>query len=332
MGKLHTKEIFDLFFNSPGVSGTSLQINRRQIDKPELYAYEIEIGKELIDMDIDELFGLIREIRNKRRGKQVEYIISHSSYEQISSILRAVFNYYIDNVEVIKNPFNDKRMRGMEAVKRLSEGLDIFSWENVEDIIKRLHEDMSCDEADYIELIILMYYCGFKNAEEIITLKGDMVNHDDHTVNMSDGRVVWLTDRCYELLMKFDSLDTISRWRTDFSLVPWHDGMFKFIVRPSQVYNVNGRSLKEMSTKLNHIISVQVNDRYNTRINYRILYLLGFFDFIVEKYGENRTKEMFSSYRNSDDVKAILDAAKEYNLNMDSISQIKRAMSPFIEH
>lgn len=331
MGKISTNELFDLYFNSPEIAGTSIQTNRRQIDKPQLYVYEKEIGKELIDMDVDDLFGLIQELCNKRKGKKVEYVVSHASYDQLSTILRAVFNYYIDNIEVIRNPLNDKRMRGKEAVKRLAEGFDTFSWKNVEDVIRQLHIDREQDSADYIELIMLMYYSGFACSDEIINLKADMINHEDHTVSFPNGRFIRLTDRCYELLMKFADLDVMPWVRGDFALVPWHGGFFKFIVRPSQVYKVNERPISMMRNQLNHVLSVYVNDKYDTKINYRILYLLGFYDFLVKKYGEERTEEMFNSYRNSDDVRDILDAAKEYDFQIDSISHIKRALRPFIK-
>ena len=41
----------------------------------------------------------------------------------------------------------------------------------VEDIIKKLHKDRTPDRADYIELIILLYYSGFESAAEITELK-----------------------------------------------------------------------------------------------------------------------------------------------------------------
>ena len=124
MAKISTKELFDLYYES--VKGTSAEKTRPQIDKPELYAYEMKIGKELLDMEVDDLFGLIIELRNKRRGKEINFMISHSSYDQISTLLRALFNYYIDNVEPIRNPMNDKRMKGKEATKRLAQGREPF--------------------------------------------------------------------------------------------------------------------------------------------------------------------------------------------------------------
>ena len=151
MGKVSTQELLDMYYAS--VAGTSVEKTRVQIDRPELYAYEIQIGKELIDMDVDDLFGLIIEFRNKRKGKEIKYMISHSSYDQLSTLLRSIFNFYIDNVQPIRNPLNDKRMKGKEAAKRLAQGREPFRWTVVEDIIRKLHRDFDADKADYIELI-----------------------------------------------------------------------------------------------------------------------------------------------------------------------------------
>lgn len=70
--KIHTKELLERYYNS--VAGNSQANTRTLIDKTELYAYEQKIGKELIDMDADDLVGLILELKNKRNGKKIDYL------------------------------------------------------------------------------------------------------------------------------------------------------------------------------------------------------------------------------------------------------------------
>ena len=328
MGKITTKEVLDGYYKS--VAGTSAVLTRPQIDKAELYNYEIKIGKEFIDMDVDELFGLIFELKNKRKGKEISYMVSHSSYDQISTLFRAIFNWYIDNVEVIKNPLNDKRMKGKEATKRLAKGRQAFRWDIVEDVIEKLHRDKDQDNADYIELIMLMYYNGFAKAEEIVKLQPEMIDHRNHAVKLP-GRTIRLSERCYELLEKFHNMDEIEGWRGNFLMASWHNSYFKFIIRKSQEFKINERPMTAMCDILNRALSVNVNDKYDMKINYHILYLLGFYDFIVKKYGETKTDEMLVSYRNSDDVTALMGAAKEYGVDIDNISHLKRYLRPFIK-
>lgn len=327
MGKISTHKLLEEYYKS--VAGTSAEKTRSQIDKPELYAYERKVGKELIDMDVDDLFGLIIEFRNKRKGKEIKYMISHSSYDQLSTLLRAIFNFYIDNVQPIKNPLNDKRMKGMEAAKRLAQGREPFSWKLVEDVIGKIHIDYDEDRADYIELIILLFYNGFAKAEEIVTLKADMINHHNKTVKFPE-RIVHLSDRCYELLTKFDKLETISSWRGKCILASWQGGYFKFIIRQSQEDKLNDRSKTEMCDIINRCLANKVNDKYDTKIGYHMLYMLGFYEFIVGKHGYEKTNEMITSYRNSEDVAELMSLAEEYGVCVDNISHLKRYLRPFV--
>jgi len=327
MGVISTKELLDKYYES--VAGTPAEKTRIQIDKPALYAYEMKIGKELIDMDVDDLFGLIIEFRNKRKGKEIKYMISHSSYDQLSSLLRTIFNFYIDNIQPIRNPLNDKRMKGIEAAKRLAQGKEPFRWTVVEDIIKKLHRDLDEDKADYVELILLLFYNGFAKAEEVIELKEYMINHHSKTVKFPN-RIVLLSDRCYELLMKFNSMEYIAGWRGNLALVGWHGGFFKFITRPSNADTINDRPKSAMCDIINRCISENINDKYDIKISYHMLYFLGFYEFIVGKHGDEKTKELITSYRNSDDVAELMSLAKEYGVQVDNISHLKRNLRPFI--
>lgn len=329
MGLISTKELLDRYYGS--LVGTPAEKTRVRIDRPELYAYEAKIGKELIDMDVDDLFGLILEFRNKRKGKEIEYIISYSSYDQFSTLLRSIFDFYIDNIQPVKNPLNDKRMKGQEAARRLAQGKETFRWKTVEDIIQKLHRDFNEDKADYIELILLLFYNGFSKAEEIVMLKSDMINHHNKTVKLSKrNAVIHLSDRCYELLLKFNELDTIPGWRYSYSLASWRGSYFKFVVRPNLVDDLDKRPQTAMCDIINRCISTNVNDKYETKINYQILYMLGFYEFIVGKHGEEKTNKMITSYRNSDDVAELMNLAEEYGVQVDSISHLKRYLRPFV--
>ncbi|MBQ0101422.1 MAG: hypothetical protein KBT31_01320 [Firmicutes bacterium] len=220
-------------------------------------------------------------------------------------------------------------MKGKEATKRLAEGREPFRWEIVARIISDLHKDFDTDKADYLELILLLFYNGFMKAEEIVETTGDMVDHESKTINLPD-RVIRLSDRCYELLMKFDSMETIEGWRGIFALASWNGSIFKFIVRPKNISELNDRPITSMCDIINRYIANDINDRYNTKINYYILYMLGFYDYIVSKYGEERTNQMITSYRNSDDVAALSVLAREYGVKVDNVTHLKRYLRPFM--
>lgn len=328
MGKISTHELLDRYFES--VSDTTIPLSRRQIDRPELYAYEIKVGKELIDMDVEDLFGLFLELKNKRDGHEIEFMTSHSSYGQLASLLRAIFNYYIDNVEPIRNPLNDKRMKGVAAFKHLSQGKENLRWEIVQDVIDDLHGDRDSENADYVELILKLFYEGFANAEEIVSLKREMVDPKTMAARMS-GKTIHLSQRSYSLLEHFYFADEIPGFRGDYSLVSWRGSYFKFIVRPNNALDIDSRSSRAMCDIINRCIAVQVNKRYKTKINYSNLYYLGFYDFIVKRYGKERVNQMLTSFRNAEDIDTLIRSAREYGVDVDNVSRLKYYMSPFIE-
>lgn len=327
MGKISTKQLISRYFKS--IEGTPAEKQRAIIDKTELYDYEEKIGKELIDMDVDDLFGLINELNNKKNGKDIPFMTAHYSFDHLTVLLRAIFNFYIDTVEPIKNPLYDKRMKGKEATKRLAQGKETLRFDYVQNIINKVHNDTTEDRADYVELIMLLYYSGFENAEEIATFKGSAINHRNRTVAMT-GRTVQLTDRCYELLQKFEGIDELVEWRT-YYLITYRGGYFKFIVQEKQLAEFDDRDIRSICNMINRQISVYVNQPYNTKINFSILYWLGFYDSIVKKYGEKETNRMLLSFRNSDDVTKLMNCARDYGVKVDNISHLKRFLRPFVK-
>ena len=57
MGAMTTKELFDGFFASP--EGKKYSFNRKATKEEQLYAFEIEIGKELVDMTVDDFIKFL---------------------------------------------------------------------------------------------------------------------------------------------------------------------------------------------------------------------------------------------------------------------------------
>ncbi len=329
MGLISTQELLKKYYESE--EGRPYAKTRVQIDRPELYAYEQKIGKELIDMSPDDLMGLFIEFGNKRKGKEIKYLTATKSSDQLKTQLNKIFEFYSDTVERIKNPLNDRKMKGMELAKRLAQGREMFRWSTVADIITKLHNDFDENNANYVELILLLFYNGFSKAEEIVELKADMINHYHKTVKLpSKNTPIRLSDRCYELLMKFNKMDIIAGWRGDYILASWNGSFFKFIVRPSQEYKLSERPKTAMCDIINRCIATKVNDKYDTKINYHILYMLGFYEFIVGKHGEEKANAMITSYRDSDDVAELMCLAKEYGIQVDNVSHLKRYLRPFV--
>lgn len=326
MAKKPTKELMDEFFASH--DGDTIIRMRSQVDRDELYEYEKKIGKQLIEMNVDELFEMIMSFKANNR-KNAKFMVSHSSYAQISYLFRAIFNYYIDNVEVVRNPFNDPRMKGREANKRLAQNRDTLTWDFVKEILGYIHRDFEQDKADYIECIIQLFYNGFSNVEEIVNLTKDDINFKNKTVLLR-GRTVQLSDRCYDLLVKVHNMDILDGWRGDFLMASWHGNYFKYPIRPKNEYDFADKTSIGVGSILNRYLSENVNKKYDTKFNYHNLFYLGFFDHVAAKVGRERANELVTSYRSSEDATELMEFANNYGVRIDNVSHLKRALQPYI--
>lgn len=328
MAKIITKKLFDMFFE--GKDYDVVRKTRPQIDRPEVYEYEKKIGKQLVEMDVDELFEMILSFNGNRKFNNANYSIGYTSFNQIASYYRSLFNFYIDNVEVIKNPFNDKRMRGTEATKRLAQGKDPFTKEMLDDVIRKLHADIDEYRAEYLECILLMFYDGFVSAPEIVSLKEDMIDFKNHTVRLP-GRTIKLSDRCFELLQKINGSSVLTGHRGDYEMVSYHGSYFKFCVRPKRVGDFQERDEAEVANLINREISKRIKAEYGIDINYRLVYFLGFVDFIKEQYGEERCKELILAVRDPEATKDLLNVARMYGVTIDNVTLLKKQLRPFIK-
>lgn len=322
-----TQELIGEFFK--GKDADIVKKTRMQIDRPEVYEYEEKIGKKLIEMNADELFEMILSFGDNRTTKKGGYGISYNSYFQIASMYRSLFNFYIDNYEVIRNPFNDKRMRGTEAAERLAQDKESFSWEMVEKVIQDIHAEYEDEKAKYIECIILLYYNGFAKAEEIVNLTEDMIDFKNKSIRLP-GRTVQLSDRCFELLTFVHSLESIGGWRGDYSVVSWQDKYFKYIIRPKEESAFNDRPALEIANLINRRIINDVKKKFGVAINYRMLYLLGFYDYMVKQKGESRARELILAVRSPEETEDLLKLARDYGVVAENVTHLKRILRPFI--
>lgn len=329
MAVIETSELFDKFFE--GKNPDVVKKTRPQIDRPEVYAYEMKIGKQLVDMDVDELFEMLLSFNDNRRngGNESNYSITYSSFSQIASGYRSLFNFYIENYEVIRNPWYDKRMRGAQAAERLAQSKKAFTWQTVEDIIKQVHSAYEDNKAKYIECIMLLYYNGFAKAEEIVALTDDMINFKTKQVRLP-GRTITLSDRCFELLTFVHGMTYLEGWRGDYLMASYRGKYFKYIIRPKEEVEFDSRPPEEIANMVNRRILVDVKKKFGVDINYRILYLLGFYDTVVKTYGAERARELVLSVRNSEDAEDLMKLAREYGVVADNVSHLKRFLRPFI--
>ena len=103
MAVIPTKVLFDKFFE--GKDPDTIRKTRAQVDRPEVYVYEANVGKQLVDMNEDELFEMICSFHNKKSAVREGLKVGSGTFKKYVSNFRLIFQFYIDNFEVNCTPF-----------------------------------------------------------------------------------------------------------------------------------------------------------------------------------------------------------------------------------
>ena len=328
MAKKDTASLLDEYFTTR--PETTAKKIRGQIDRPELYAYEKEIGKPLVDMESQEIAEMIKTFSNKSFSNKV-YKMSYRTYDTLLSILRDFFNWYIDNYEVIKNPCNDKKIKGRNVVALFADDVKIFDKDAMEEAIERIRNDQIEEYADYQEAIIRMFYEGFPESIDIVNLKEDDINHEKKTAIVK-GREIQLSDRLYELLVKINHMDEYPAHRGSYLLLSYRGSYFKFPTRAKFEKEFNDRPPEYWAGHISRLFNRDIKNRLDININARTLYLRGFYDFMVDTVGKEETDRLIMSIRNSDDSRKIMSLAEEYGVVEQNVTTLKKVLMPFVSN
>lgn len=328
MSRKDTASLLDEYFTTR--PETTAKKIRGQIDRPELYAYEKEIGKPLVDMESQEIAEMIKTFSNKSFSNKV-YKMSYRTYDTLLSILRDFFNWYIDNYEVIKNPCNDKKIKGRNVVALFADDVKIFDKDAMEEAIERIRNDQIEEYADYQEAIIRMFYEGFPEAIDIVNLKEDDINHEKKTAIVK-GREIQLSDRLYELLAKINHMDEYPAHRGSYLLLSYRGSYFKFPTRAKFEKEFNDRPPEYWAGHISRLFNRDIKNKLDININARTLYLRGFYDYMVNKVGQEETDRLIMSIRNSDDSRKIMSLAEEYGVVEQNVTTLKKVLMPFVSN
>lgn len=321
-----TKELFDEYFAEKPENVVAK--TRSTIDRKEVYDYEKKIGKQLIDMNVDELFDMLSTFRSIRK-KNEQCAVSFSSLSQIFSSYRALWNFYIEHYEVIKNPWYDKRMRGTNAALRISEHKEAFTKEKLDSIIKYIHDSyMIMEKADYVECIILLFYEGFARAEEIVALKESDINFKTREINLPNKKIK-LSKRCFQLLKQIHEMEDYIGWHGVNKMVSWHDGYFKYSIRPSNEIDFQDRTEMEITTYVNRRLT-DVGKELKIGFNYNLIYFLGFYDRLCEYFGAEQTNDIIYSVRDSENAAKLISFAKEYGVAETNVTVLKNKLRVYV--
>lgn len=330
MGLITTKQLMDEYF--AGLDEERVRKTRGMIDRKELYAYEEAIGKELLDMNLDEIFEMFKSFYNGNFRAGTQQALSYSTFLALVSAYRQIFDYYSDHYELIRNPMRDAKLKGYEKTIQESVGSKKIGQGDLEAAIKQLHDKNAGyeDRGDYYELIVRLFYDGFADGEEIATIKRDMVLPESNEI-MTERGTIHVSDRTMELLEKFNSRYEISlRGRQICDLVGWRGGYFKFIIKKNTPVPLDDREPVYVSRMINDQLKRGLKETDYSYLNGTILYYFGFYNFLIDKCGKEKTDKMIMSRRDKQEASALKKYALAYHLQEQNTTRLRSKLIVFV--
>lgn len=332
MAVITTKQLMDEYFAEQEQQGKDVRRNRSQLDRPEIYAYEQKIGKQLVEFNADEILDMISTFQNKKN--KFAYAeegpkMSANSYKRYISGYKQIFLFYVRNHELVRSPYDDPKLKGIKIHMHRAESRDRLTWEKVENVLNRLATKYEYERASYYELIIRMFHDGFANPTEIVNMRESDINFRRKEVSVP-GRIIRLSDRTYQLLLANHKTTQMESHRTKMDMVSWHGSYMKFFVHPSKAAEFESLDIAAIARKITIPISSVIPKDFGISMNYHRLYLLGFYDYLVQNSNEERVREMILPDSPHDAHREFMELMNSYPIITDSPFVFKQKLIEFI--
>ena len=319
-----TKELIDSYLKTK--TQNMIIKTRHQLDRPELYEYEKEINKPLYYMTVDEIIELLKRLTNANVKNRTK--LSFRTYEAIITNLKGFFDWYIENVEVVKNPCNNKRLRGSNIAYELVDKEVLLTKEHINSAIEKIHNDRDDYSADYFEAIILLFYVGFPTSLDIVNCKMSDIDHQNKTA-VVNGTTIDLGDRLYELLIKLYNIEEIPFAKGTYLFLSYHDSIFKFTTFKSRFDVFQERSAEYYANHLSRTFVTQIRPYFDIVVNARMIYICGFYNWLIAKVGKERLKELVAVDRNIKNTKELMELSNEYGIREKNTTFVKKVLRPY---
>lgn len=327
MAKISTKQAIEECYseqNKEALGIKNLDNPLRQTNRQELYDFEKEIGKELLDMNADELVELLHYFH--KRGVQSTIIKNfHKNFQR-------VFDYYIRNYEVIVNPFYMDFRLSAKTISEYARTVNVpvkLTTELMESYIKDFRRENDSSYADYIETFVRLLYDGVNTTDEIILLKKDMIDFYTGEIHLPRA-TIRLRSRTLELLIRNMTVDRIKRTQRSVDLAPWKGSFLKFPVQKKNKDNPDERDL----VVVRNSIPRYINEMFHgcpAKTGVMDIYNLGFYEFIVGKFGLEMMDQVIEHPGQKQINFAVSEAAKEYGIVFENIYHIKKRIAAHTE-
>lgn len=325
-----TAELINEYFST--MPETSRKRRQAQVDRQELYDYEVQSSVCFLDMQPENIAEMVNTFGTGANENWRKSHISKETKRNIVTTMRSIYDYYNEHYSPkIANPLRSKR-----ATEIMEEKVYSHKEKFTEDTLKTMKSFISLqyDEemANYTQCILELFVAGFADAREISLMKERDINFETREIYV-DGRTVRLSEEAMKLL------NTVHRYNgmgIDFGrsvMADWRGSYFVFPVRKKLLDSFDEREIAPVANLIyDRLTKYVVNkiDSIDPEIGYRTLYLYGFYKHLKEMFGDDDVKNMIYSVNERQYTERYCDAAEEYGISVNrNIAILKRMLTQF---
>lgn len=312
-----TKDYLNAYFDT--LSPTTTKRIRKQIDRQELYEQERESGRRIGEWQPEDVLGFL--------GKCADGNLRVRTLEYMYHLLGRFFDWYIDNVEIVKNPCRSQDVKS--EIKKLVKSEDarkVPSLEEIENVYKAIRANHDIDHANYVECFLRLAYDGFMEVREIVELRESDIDFAAQAVTVR-GTKHYLSDRTFALLMIIHNTESYDGYNAKYYMVSYKDGYFKFPTKERYLAQSGERDEKFYMNYLSRIFNRDIRSEFGYAVNFRDIFLRGFYERMRSTYGKEKLDNMIKALNDPISNAELMRQALDYGMSVSVVTYLKRELT-----
>lgn len=177
---------------------------------------------------------------------------------------------------------------------------------------------------NYGELLVRLFYAGVPSAKDIIQIKEEQVDLENHLIRFSY-RDIYLSDRTCKLLKKVHKMGNFVCYRQTYFPTPYNGSYIPIIVKKNFVDSLNARPIESVALNILGILKTFTDKRLTARE----IYKLGFYDFMVREIGQDAVYTILMQ-TDTESSRILMKLVGEYGYTLQTTAGVRRDMKDFL--
>lgn len=287
---------------------------------------EKSLGKNILEFNNDDIFEFFKVCYDEEIAKSYSMAARHA--DVTSSIYKKFFEWYIDNIELIRNPV-DSSLR-----KRIKDYMEsnipcVLTKEEVDSALAEIPKRVDPDYTKYIELIVRLFYEGIQVSKDLLLVKWEDFDYAQKTLSYN-GAKLKLSERLCELLKYNDNETDIIIYRHLLKAERFRNSLIKVFIRDRDG-DIDNRKIESLATVIDTMYKRNFCEAVGFDHSYKQVYYCGLYNHIVNVMGKEEADRTIRSRDRTGDNTAFKKALASYGVNLESgVTAFKNALVQYI--